>query len=382
MSTQRSSHSNNEGRTNGRVRYAVVGLGHIAQAAVLPAFAHAEQNSELTALVSGDQKKLKELSKMYDVRHAVSYDDFDAVLDSGDVDAVYIALPNDMHHAASMQAIERGIHVLCEKPLALDTAECEEMITAARRHGVRLMTAYRLHFEQATLRAIELVQSGRIGEPRFFASSFAMQVRDEDNIRLSAERGGGPLYDLGVYCVNAVRSLFRDEPTEVLAMNATGEDDRFTETPEMTFAILRFPGGRMASFGCSFGAADVSVYDVVGTKGHLRVEPAYKYATGLAHRLRVNGRTTRVRYKKRDQFAPELLAFSDSILSGRDPEPSGEEGLADVRVIRAIMRSAATGRAVTLGPAPDVPHPDPDQERRRPPVRKPDLIHARSASGD
>jgi predicted dehydrogenase len=364
------------------VRYAVVGLGHIAQAAVLPAFAHAEQNSELTALVSGDQKKLKELSKMYDVRHAVSYDDFDEVLDSGDVDAVYVALPNDMHHPASMRAIERGIHVLCEKPLALETAECEEMITAARRHGVRLMTAYRLHFEQATLRAIELVQSGRIGEPRFFASSFAMQVRDEDNIRLSAERGGGPLYDLGVYCINAVRSLFRDEPTEVLAMNATGEDDRFTETPEMTFAILRFPGGRMASFGCSFGAADVSVYDVVGTKGHLRVEPAYEYATGLAHRLRVNGRTTRVRYKKRDQFAPELLAFSDSILSGRDPEPSGKEGLADVRVIRAIMRSAATGRAVALGPAPDVRHPDPDQERRRPPVREPDLINAESASGD
>jgi len=382
MPAKRSRRTQNDNGTSGRVRYAVVGLGHIAQAAVLPAFAHARQNSALTALVSGDQKKLSELSKKYNVRHAVTYEHFDDVLDSGDVDAVYIALPNDMHHEASLRAIERGIHVLCEKPLALDTRECEEMIAAARRHDVRLMTAYRLHFERATLRAIELVQSGRIGEPRFFASSFAMQVRDEDNIRLSAERGGGPLYDLGVYCINAVRSLFRDEPTQVVAMNATGSDDRFSETPEMTFAILRFPRGRMASFGCSFGAADVGVYDVVGTKGHLRVEPAYEYATGLAHRLKVNGRTTRTRYKKSDQFAPELLAFSDSVQRGRDPEPSGEEGLADVRVIRAIMRSASTGKAVDLGPALDVPHPDPDQERRRPPVREPDLIHAESASGD
>ena len=131
MATKRSPRSRKQGETNGRVRYAVVGLGHIAQVAVLPAFAHAKQNSELTALVSGDAKKLRELSKKYRVQHAVAYDFFDEVLESGDVDAVYIALPNDMHHAASLQAIERGIHVLCEKPLALDTRECEEMITAA-----------------------------------------------------------------------------------------------------------------------------------------------------------------------------------------------------------------------------------------------------------
>ena len=102
MATKRSSRSRANDDTNGRVRYAVVGLGHIAQAAVLPAFAHAKQNSELTALVSGDAKKLKELSKKYPVRHTASYDAFAEVLESGDVDAVYIALPNDMHHAASL----------------------------------------------------------------------------------------------------------------------------------------------------------------------------------------------------------------------------------------------------------------------------------------
>lgn len=378
MTAKRSSRSTPGSEPNRRVRYAVVGLGYIAQVAVLPAFAHARKNSQLTALVSGEPKKLGELSKKYKVPHAATYEDFDDVLDSGEIDAVYIALPNDMHHDAAMRAIGRGIHVLCEKPLALDERECEDMIAAARRQDVRLMTAYRLHFEQATLKAIHLVRSGKIGEPRFFSSTFAMQVRDEANIRLAAERGGGPLYDLGVYCINAARSLFGAEPSQVMALNATGDDDRFAETPEMTFGMLRFPGGRVATFGCSFGAADIGVYDVVGTKGHLRVEPAYEYATGLVHKLTVNGKTTTTRYKKSDQFAPELLAFSDSVLRKRDPEPSGEEGLADVRVIRAIMRSASTGNLIELSPVPEVRHPDLRQERRRPPVSEPDLVHARS----
>jgi glucose-fructose oxidoreductase len=381
MPAKRSSRSSGT-RPVRQVRYAVVGLGYIAQVAVLPAFAHAKKNSKLVALVSGEPKKLKALSKKYKVPMAVTYDDFDDVLDSGEVDAVYIALPNDMHREPALRAMEKGIHVLCEKPLALDERACEDMIRAARRHDVRLMTAYRLHFEQATLRAIHLVRSGKIGEPRFFSSSFGMQVRDEENIRLSEERGGGPLYDLGVYCINAARSLFRAEPTQVMALNASGGDKRFADTPEMTFAILRFPGGRVASFGCSFGSADIGVYDIVGTRGHLRVEPAYEYATGLAHRLTVNGRTTTTRYRKSDQFAPELLAFSESVLRGRDPEPSGEEGLTDVRVIRAIMRSAATGNLIELGMAPEVRHPDLRQERRRPPVDEPDLVHARSPSGD
>ena len=379
MSAKRSSRSNG-GRP--QVRYAVVGLGYIAQVAVLPAFAHAKKNSKLVALVSGEQKKLKALSKKYKVPRAVTYDAYDDLLDSGEIDAVYIALPNDQHRDATLRAIERGVHVLCEKPLALDERECEEMIDAARRHDVRLMTAYRLHFEQATLKAIQIVRSGKIGEPRFFSSSFGMQVRDEENIRLSAEKGGGPLYDLGVYCINAARSLFREEPTQVLALNASGDDERFSETPEMTFAILRFPGGKVASFGVSNGSADIGVYDVVGTKGHLRVEPAYEYASGLAHRLKVNGRTKVTRYKKSDQFAPELLAFSESVLRGRDPEPSGEEGLADVRIIRAIMRSASTGNLIELGPVPEVRHPDLRQERRRPPIRKPDLVNAKSPSGE
>jgi glucose-fructose oxidoreductase len=355
-------------------------LGYIAQIAVLPAFRHAKQNSELVALVSGNSRKLSQLGAKYRVPFAVPYDEYDELLASGEIDAAYICLPNDLHHESVVETASAGVHVVCEKPLALTVRECEEMIAVAKRHDVRLMTAYRLHFEKATLTAIELVRSGRIGRPRFFSSIFSMQVRDRDNIRLSNVRGGGPLYDLGVYCINAARSIFRDEPVEVLGTHARASDPRFREVEEMTFATLRFREDRLASFGCSFGAADTGAYTVVGTKGDIRVEPAYEYAEGLELRLTVDGKVTRRRYAKRDQFAPELIAFSRCVLEHREPEPSGLEGLADVRVIEAIYRSAAQGTAVGLDAGAEPPHPKTEQELRRPPVREPELLDARSPS--
>jgi glucose-fructose oxidoreductase len=135
------------------VRYAVVGLGHIAQAAVLPAFKHAG-NSQLVALVSGDPTKRARLSKKYKIERTYSYEDYDLCLESGDIDAVYIALPNHLHAEFSIRAAEAGIHVLCEKPMAVTSEECERMIASAQR--VRMMIAYRLHFEEANLRAVPL----------------------------------------------------------------------------------------------------------------------------------------------------------------------------------------------------------------------------------
>src|SRR5947207_9953147 len=133
-----------------RVRYGVVGLGHIAQRAVLPAFAHAEA-STLSALVSGDRGKLDELGAHYGISHRATYEDFDALLASGAVDAVYLSLPNHLHAEYAVRAAARGVHVLCEKPLATSVKECERMIDAAKAGGVLLMTAYRLHFEPANL---------------------------------------------------------------------------------------------------------------------------------------------------------------------------------------------------------------------------------------
>jgi len=361
-----------------RVRYAVVGLGHIAQVAVLPAFRHAARNSELTALVSGDEVKLRRIGTKYRVAHRVRYHELGQLLGSGEIDAVYLALPNDLHHPVGLQVIEAGVHLLCEKPLALTEWECRELIEAARAADLRLMTAYRLHHDLATLEALKLVRAGRIGEPRFFSSTFSMQVTDRDNIRLQAERGGGPVFDLGVYCINAARALFRAEPVQVLGMNAAGPDRRFAEVPEMTFGLLRFPEERIASFGVSFGAGETSAYRIVGTKGDLVVEPGYEYAERLGHRLTIGQRRRTRTFPRSDQFAAELVAFSDAVLKGRDPESSGWEGLADVRVVEALLRSAIEGRLVDLPAFDRERRPDPRQAIRLPPVSKPEPVHARS----
>src|SRR5688572_18066158 len=200
------------------IRYAVVGLGHIAQVAVLPAFGNARRNSKLVALVSGDVFKRKQLSEKYGVEKTYSYEEYDACLASG-IDAVYIALPNHLHCEYAVRAARAGVHVLCEKPLALTEEDCGRMAAAAREAGVKLMTAYRLHFERANLEACEVARSGRLGEPRLFNSTFCTPV-EPGNIRARRETGGGVLWDIGIYCINAARSLFRDEPVEVQATTA------------------------------------------------------------------------------------------------------------------------------------------------------------------
>jgi glucose-fructose oxidoreductase len=361
----------------GRIRYAVVGLGHIAQVAVLPAFAHTRRNSVLAALVSDSPRKLAALSKQYGGVARFSYDQYEDCLEQ--VDAVYIALPNSMHAEYTIRAAKAGVHVLCEKPMATTVEECRRMIEACRAHDVKLMIAYRLHFEEINLRAVELVRRGRIGDPKFFNSSFSMRVR-KGNIRTRSEVGGGTLYDIGVYCINAARYLFRGEPTEVVAVSVNSGAARTAQIDESTGALLRFDGDRVAAFITSFNAADVASYRVVGTKGHLHVDPAYEYAEGLGYELTVNGKTTRARIGRRDQFAPQLLYFSDCICHDRVPEPSGEEGLQDVRIVEALYESARLGRAVKVPRFRPARRPTWRQLIVRRPVRKPGLVGVKSGS--
>ena len=244
------------------------------------------------------------------------------------------------------------------------------------------MIAYRLHFERATLQAIAVARSGKLGTLRFFSSQFSMQVKDRANIRLDRDRGGGPLLDIGIYCINAARALFRAEPVAVQAIEATSRDPRFREVPESVACLLDFGSGRVGSFICSFGAGDTAAFQFVGTKGSLHMESAYEYATPPTFELRVGERKTKHQFKKSDQFAPELLYFSECVLRNRQPEPSGAEGLADVAVIEALQRAMVSGRKVRVksvqGSGFVVPHLG--RKCVRPPVRKQKLIHARAAT--
>jgi predicted dehydrogenase len=374
--------SGNAGTTRSakKVRYAVVGLGYISQVAVLPAFQHARENSELVVLVSGDATKRAQLAKKYHVSKTYSYEQFSQCLESGLIDAVYIALPNNMHRAYTEGAARAGIHVLCEKPMAVTEQECEAMIEATSRADVKLMIAYRLHFEQGNLAAMAAVRDGKIGDPRIFRSGFCQQVT-HGNSRLQDELGGGPLYDIGVYCINAARYLFRAEPEEVFAYAATrAQDERFKEIDEMSAALLRFPDDRLATFTCSFGAADRSTYEVIGTKGVVKMDPAYEMVGDLKSEITVEGRTQKATYKKRDQFGPELVYFSKCILENTEPEPGGKEGLADVRIIRALLESQEKNRPVRISPVGEVTRPTEDQEIYKPPIGKPHLVKAAAPS--
>jgi glucose-fructose oxidoreductase len=183
---------------------------------------------------------------------------------------------------------------------------------------------------------------------------------------------------MGVYCINAARYLFRSEPERVVALTASNGEARFRQVDEMTSALLYFPGERLASFTCSFGAAHIGRYTVVGTKGVLTADPAYGHATPIEQELLIGEQTSKRKFPKRDQFAAELVYFSDCILHDKDPEPSGLEGLADVRIVNAIYESARTGKAFELPPLPEKKMPSPAQEIRRPKHGEPETVHAQS----
>ena len=163
------------------------------------------------------------------------------------------------------------------------------MIDACRKHRVKLMIAYRLHFEEVNLKVVDLVRRGRIGEPKFFNSSFAMTVRRND-IRTKKDMGGGTLYDIGVYCINAARYLFRAEPKEVMAISVNSGVAKLDEIDESTGALLRFDGERVAAFVTSFNATDVGSYRIVGTKGQIHVIRHTNTRKALPTKLTVNGK--------------------------------------------------------------------------------------------
>jgi predicted dehydrogenase len=370
---------------NKQVRYAVVGLGYIAQSAVLPAFTHATKNSTLAALVSSDPQKLARLGDKYKVNTTGNYDDYEEILKSGAIDAVFVCTPNTLHKSFVQRAADRGVHVLCEKPLCASAIEARDLVKSCERSGTKLMTAYRMHTDISTKAILEIIESGKIGDLKYFQSAFSMQVR-EGNIRLKKELGGGPLLDLGIYCINAVRHFARSEPDSVLASASSSLDSRFQEVEETVVAILTFPGGFRASFTASFGAARENYFEIVGSTGKLRVDSAFDHKAKTTIALTTHdGDQVRTRtIASRDQFAPEILYFSNCILNNLPVQPSGEEGLRDLLVIEAIRRSFESGMTEKVEQITVTPPPlavETEKAAKFPSLRHQELINAVSPSG-
>ena len=362
-------------RSDGRkVRYAVYGAGWIAQEDFMPGVEHTG-NSVLAAIVTGDQEKARALAEKYGVEHVTDYHGYDALLRSGNIDAVYVANPNSQHRGPVVQALEAGIHVLCEKPMAPTEEDCRAMIAAGEKSGAKLMIAYRLHFEVATIEALETVRAGKIGEPRLFSSVFTQQISAE-NSRASAENWAGPLPDMGPYPINAVRQLFESEPTEVFAFRASKDEPRFKEIEEMMTVVMKFPGERLGTFTLSYGANPMGQYRIVGTEGDLEVTPGYTYGSGLTHRLTVGEKKSEQSFGHHDQFGGETKYFSDCVLDDRHPESDGEEGLADVRVIKAIEESLKTRQPQKVEPLVRKQRPTREQIIQLRPVKPGEMVHA------
>ena len=330
--------------------YAVVGLGSYATRQIMPNFKECD-HARLVALVSGTPEKLERYGAEYGLppSHRYSYATFDRIRDNPDVDAVYVILPNALHAEYTIRAARAGKHVMCEKPMAVSVQEGEAMIAACRNAGKLLMIGYRCRFEPHNELAIELARGGHVGPTRLITAEHGFNA-SPDQWRLDrALSGGGSLMDIGIYSLNAARYLTGEDPVEVSAVESTDRSDpRFATVEDRINFLLRFPSGIEAACVSSYSSGH-NAYRVTGTKGWIGMEPATPYE-GHAMRIRRDGVTTprNVPPARRNQFAAQLDHLAECVAAGRKPIVPGEEGLADLKVIAAIYRSAAERRHVAL----------------------------------
>ena len=366
-----------------KVRYAIVGAGDIAQEAMMPGVAHTG-NSEITAIVTGDITKAHALGERYGIEHLYGYDDFATMLSAGVADAIYLATPNWRHAEFAIPALEAGIHVLSEKPLEVSTEKAEAIIAAQHASSAKLMVAYRLHFEPATLDAIRRIRAGELGEVMVFTSAFGQMV-DPANHRAQSGALAGPLLDMAPYPINASRYLFEAEPIEIVSAVATRHPAAgFGADVDDTVAVtMRFPGDRLAQFTCSYFTNTIDSFVIAGTKGSITMNPAYMFGKSLEQQRVIGETKSHQSFKATDQFGGEMKYFSDCILNGTDPEPDGQEGLADLRVIEGIARAIESGRAEVLPPFHRARRIDPDaQEQSLRAISPPQPVNASDPSRD
>jgi predicted dehydrogenase len=337
---------------NRKIGFAMVGLGGFALGQLLPAFKDCKR-ARVTALVSGDANKARKVADKYgvDAKTGIyNYENFDTIENNPDVDVVYVVLPNGMHAEYTIRAAKAGKHVLCEKPMATSSAECREMIAACKDAGKKLMIGYRVRYEPHNIEAIRICKSGEIGRVVAIASDHGFPLQHPGPWRLNKKlAGGGPLMDIGIYALNATRYLTGENPVEITAQTFTPPNHpAFTEVEESCVWTSRFPSGVLATCTTSYGYQPQNRYRVMGTNGHVDLEPATAYG-GLRMTKVVNGRMQRVQLGEFDEFAAEMDHLAECVQQNKDPLTPGEEGLADQIVMEAIYESARTGKTVKLG---------------------------------
>ena len=335
-----------------KLGYAIVGLGGYATRMIMPRFEDC-RFSRLTALVSGSPEKLARYGDEYKVptRSRYNYANFDSIRDNPDVDIVYVILPNSMHAEYTIRAAKAGKHVMCEKPMAVSSAECQAMIAACRAAGKKLMIGYRSQLEPHNLHAMRLARSGVIGKPGLVESEHGFSIGDPTQWRLKrALAGGGSMMDIGIYSVQALRYMAGEEPVSVSATEFTDRNDiRFREVEDRIAWTFQFPSGLLGQGFSSYSSGHNHIR-LTGDMGAIDLEPGTAYG-GHVLRVRLRDKEEKVtppRTADANQFTAQLDHLSQSISAGREPKTPGAEGLRDLRIIEAIYRSAKEGRTIRI----------------------------------
>ena len=316
---------------------ALCGLGSYAGGQLAPGLQKTE-HCELRGIVTGSPEKIPRWQQRYDIpdQNVYSYETLPDIANNDDLDVVYIVTPPGVHARDAIKAAKAGKHVWCEKPMAMDAEECNAVIDAADANDVQLTIGYRLQHEpnnRTVMRYAEEESYGAVQEVKTGAGYDGAHP-NPDNWRRDAELGGGALYDMGVYPINAARYATGTEPTAVTGRTWSEREKMYSEVPEFATFELEFPGGVVAKGETSFGKS-TNYLDVTYADGWCRLRPFQSYSG-------VQGRTsdgTRLRPSGRDQQARQMDNDARAIKNDEAPIAPGEEGLADIRIVNAIMES-------------------------------------------
>jgi D-xylose 1-dehydrogenase (NADP+, D-xylono-1,5-lactone-forming) len=313
-----------------KIKWGVLGYARIAKNSLIPAIQDSP-NSELYAVASRDAAKVKECQELFSCPKG--YDIYEELLDDPEVQAVYIPLPNSMHKEWAIRAMRKGKHVLCEKPIALNAAECEEMIQAAKESGVLLMEAFMYRFTDLKEKVITLVATGELGELKYINSNFRFFLDRPNTIKVQPELGGGSLYDVGCYPVSFVNMLTGRLPVSCVSESVVegGVDVMFSGT-------LKYEDGLIATIGCGFNAFKDTRTEIIGTKGRLEIPDTFGGMDGVITLVNDAGRRE-IEVKDTGRYALEVTGFANAILQGQPPQISPEDSLLNMQVLDMLFAS-------------------------------------------
>lgn len=331
-----------------KIRWGILSTAAIGTKKIIPAMQRGKF-SEVAAIASRDLGKATAAAGALGIARA--YGSYEELLADPDVDAIYNPLPNQLHIPWTAKAAEAGKHVLCEKPLGMNAAESRTLIAVRDRTGVLIGEAFMIRSHPQWLRVQQLIAEGRIGTLRAVMALFSYYNVNPENIRNRVETGGGALYDIGCYCIQAARTGFAQEPTR-----AVGHIERDPQmgTDRLTSAILDFPAGH-AVFTCSTQLVPYQRVQLLGTKGRIEIEIPFNAPTDKPTRIFIDdgsdlfgGGIDTETFPVADQYTLQGDAFSRAILEGTAPPVTLEMGIANMDVIDAVFLSAETGQWETV----------------------------------